>query len=347
MRDVAGVPAARVVRPSTPADGPAIARLVGGWPPNLAPRQLAWKYWQAPSGPRSFVSCVGQAVIAHAGLVPGACLTVSRRLSFAHVIDWAADRSVAGAGLALLKHVGRSFDALFAVGGSIDTVRILSVAGFQRCGKVSGFVRPLRPLGVLSDYRRNDWRIVPRLVRSLLWTVGAPAPSVRGWSARRVDRHGIGDLSSVLPAPRADLAVMERTAGSLAHALECPTARMELYAAQRGGEIRGYFLLAFVPGQARIADCWAVDTVPQDWAALVQLAIDTAKRDSGVAEIMAWSSEPVLTQALTSCGFHERHELPLSLRPGRGSDCRIPALRVQPLDNDAAFLHQGRVELLA
>src|SRR5579872_2366707 len=119
---VAGGPAARVVRPSTPADGAAIASLVGGWPPNVAPGQLAWKYWKAPLAPLSFVSCEGSAIIAHAGLVPGACLTVSGRLTFALVIDWAADRRAAGAGLALLKYVGRSFDALFAVGGSSDTL---------------------------------------------------------------------------------------------------------------------------------------------------------------------------------------------------------------------------------
>jgi hypothetical protein len=347
MKDVAGGPAARVVRPSTPADGPAIAQLVGGWPANLAPAQLAWKYWQAPLGPRSFVSCEGQSVIAHAGLVPGACLTVSGRLSFAHVIDWTADRSAAGAGLALLKYVARFFDALFAIGGSEDTLRILPVAGFKRCGTVTGFVRPLRPLGVLSDYRRTHWRILPRLVRSILWTAGAPAPSVRGWSVRRVERDNIGDLTPVLPIPRAELAVMERTAASFAHALECPTARMELYLAERGREIRGYFLLAFVPGQARIADCWSTEPIAEDWAAVVQLAVDTARRDSRVAEIMAWSSEPVQSQALASCGFRGRHELPLSLRPSRDRDCRIPALRVQPLDNEAAFMHQGRVELLA
>lgn len=344
---VAGGPAARVVRPSTSADGAAIAQLVGGWPSGQAPEQLAWKYWQAPLPPRSFVSCEGQAVVAHAGLVPGACLTVSGRLTFAHVIDWAADRGAAGAGLALLKYVGRSFDALFAVGGSSDTLRILPFAGFQRRGTVTGFVRTLRPIGLLSDYRRTHWRILPRLIRSILWTVCAPVPPLRGWSVRKVGRDSIGGLASVLPVPRADLAVMERTAGSFEHALQCPIARMELYVAERGNEARGYFLLAFVPGQARIADCWAAEPITADWAALVRLAVDTARRDSSTAEIMAWSSEPVMSQALASCGFHRRHELPLLVRPSRDSDCRIPVLRIQPLDNDAAYMHGGRVELLA
>jgi hypothetical protein len=338
---------AGVIRPSTPEDGPAIAALVGGASPSLAPAALAWKYWQAPSRPRSFVSCSGQRLVAHVGLVPGTCLTLTGRLRFAHVIDWAADRRAAGAGLALMKYVGRSFDALFAVGGSSDTQRILPLAGFRPRGTVSGFVRPLRPLRVLSDHRRAHWRTVPRLARNILRTVRAPTRSVRGWSVRRLDADGIGSLSSTLPAPRADLAVMERTAGSLAHALACPIARTELYVAERDDEPRGYFLMVFVPGQARLADCWAVEPRADDWAVLVQLSINTAKRDSSVAEMMAWSSEPVLSQALTSCGFHRRHELPFSLRPSRDSDCRIPVLRIQPLDNDAAFMHSGRVELLA
>jgi hypothetical protein len=347
MKVGAGGPAARLVRPSTPADAADIASLVGGWPPNVAPEQLAWKYWQAQLAPLSFVTCEGPTVIAHAGVVAGGCLTDCGRLSLALVIDWAADPGVAGAGLALLKHVGRSFDALFAVGGSEHTRRILPVAGFQRVGTVTGFARTLRPFGVLTDYRRTNWRILPRLVRSIFWTLSAPAPSVRGWSVRKVGRDSIGGLTSVLPMPRTDLAVMERTPASLAHALKCPTARMELYVAERGDEMRGYFLLAFVPGQARIADCWALEPVTEDWAALVQLAVDTARRDSSVAEIMAWSSDPVMRQALTSCGFHRRHELPLSLRRSRASECRIPALRIQPLDSDVAYLHQGRVELLA
>lgn len=344
---VAGGTAARLIRPSTSADGAAIAKLVGGRPSDLGPKQLTWKYWQDPLRPRSFVICEGQSVVGHVGLVPGVCLTVSGHLSFAHMIDWAADRGAAGAGLALLKHVGRFFDALFAVGGSIDTLRILPFAGFQRLGTVTGFVRTLRPLGVLSDHRRSHWRVLPRLVRSIFWTVSAAAPPVRGWSVRKVGRDGLGGLASALPIPRADLAVMERTAGSFAHILECPNARMELYAAERGNETRGYFLLAFVPGQARIADCWAIEPLAEDWAALVQLAVDTAKHDSSVAEIMAWSSEPVMNQALTSCGFHRRYELPLSLRPSRDIDCKIPELRIQPLDNDAAYMHGGRVELLA
>jgi hypothetical protein len=340
-------PAARVIRPSTPADSAAITGLVGGGSPNLALTQLAWKYWQAPLGPRSFVSCEGQTLVAHAGLVPGTCLTPTGRLRFAHVIDWAADRRAAGAGLALMKYLGRSFDALFAVGGSSDTLRILPYAGFQRRGTVTGFVRTLRPLSALSDHRRGYWRILPRLARNILWTASAPTRSVRGWSARKIGVHSIGALTSVLPVPRADLAVMERTISSLVHALECPIARMELYVAERRNEPRGYFLLAFVPGQARIADCWAVEPIAEDWAALVQLAIDMAKRDSTVAEIMAWSSEPVLSQALIVCGFHRRHDLPLLLRPSGNSDCKTPVLRIQPLDNDAAFMHPGRIELLA
>lgn len=347
MKVGAGGPAARLVRSSTPADAADIAGLVGGWPPNVAPEQLAWKYWQTGSAPLSFVTCEGPTVIAHAGVVAGGCLTESGRLTLALVIDWAADPSAAGAGLALLKHVGRSFDALFAVGGSEHTQRILPVAGFQRLGTVSGFVRTLRPLRVLSDYRRTNWRILPRLVRSIFWTLSAPAASLRGWAARKVGGDGIGSLTAVLPRPRADLAVMERTPASLAHALKCPTARMELYVAEHGNEMRGYFLLAFVPGQARIADCWAVEPVPGDWAALVQLAVETARRDTSVAEITAWSSDRVMRQALTSCGFHRRHDLPLSLRRSRGSDVRIPALRIQLLDSDVAYLHQGRVELLA
>ena len=70
------------IRPSTPADAPQLAELLGevfGSGPHVPmfePHQLHWKYWQKRDdcpGSRSFLLTQGDEILAHAGLVPGSC----------------------------------------------------------------------------------------------------------------------------------------------------------------------------------------------------------------------------------------------------------------------------------
>jgi hypothetical protein len=116
---------------------------------------------------------------------------------------------------------------------------------------------------------------------------------------------------------------------------------MELYAVEKGRDAEGYFVLAFAPGQARLVDCWLDCDAPSGWEALVHLAVDEARRHEGVAEVVAICSEPLLAGALQRCGFHTRYSRPLFLRAASG--VRVPDLgiRIQMLDDDAAYLHSG------
>src|SRR6185437_16021927 len=115
---------------------------------------------------------------------PATLLADGRRLRLAHVIDWAARRSEVGAGVALMKHVGRLTEALYAIGGSADTRKILPQIGFRACGEVTGYVRPLSPLNLWREAGGHSWRIAPRMARSRLWLITASRPSLEGWSAR-------------------------------------------------------------------------------------------------------------------------------------------------------------------
>jgi hypothetical protein len=73
----------------------------------------------------------------------------------------------------------------------------------------------------------------------------------------------------------------------------------------------------------------------------VHLAVAQARRHKGVAEVTAICSEPLLAGALQRCGFHARYSRPLFLRAANA--VRVPDLRVriQMLDDDAAYLHSG------
>jgi hypothetical protein len=58
-----------------------------------------------------------------------------------------------------------------------------------------------------------------------------------------------------------------------------------------------------------------------------------------IAELAAWGSDPVLSASLEECGFHPRFTMPVSIRSSKAIDLSAVALRVQMLDNDAAYLY--------
>jgi hypothetical protein len=108
--------------------------------------------------------------------------------------------------------------------------------------------------------------------------------------------------------------------------------------------VRGYFLLASVLAQVRIADCWVDSDEPADWRALVDCAVTEARLDSQAAEIVGWASDPSQADAFRACGFRARSATPVQVRLSRGLAMPLGTLRVQMLDNDAAYLHEGRNE---
>jgi hypothetical protein len=340
------------VRPSTPADAPAIVELLleAGLRPNREPRELHWKYWQERAdwpGSRSFVLTKGGEILAHAAIIPGTLVQGARRVRIIHMIDWAARRTAPVAGVSLMKYVGRLTDVLLAVGGSMQTLQILPHIGFRPCGTVTGYVRALHPLRILRRGSNPSWRLPLRLARSAFWALTAPSDDGKDWQARRLLRNETGRVACVLPTRMGDAGVLERSEELFAYILTCPIMPMELYALENNGDMRGYFLLALAPGQVRIADCWVDSEDPADWRALIQCAVGRAKQNRDAAELVIWASDPVLSRGLEECGFHPRKVHTVQLLTAR--DFTIPAatFRVQMLDSDAAFHHPGHAVLWA
>jgi hypothetical protein len=339
----------RSVRPSTPADGAAIVALLAqaGLRPLTEPQQLDWKYWRPRTdwtGPRSFVLTDGTTPIAHAAIVPGAWSSGSRRVTVFHVIDWAARPGVAGAGAMLMKAIGCESGALIAIGGSADTLAILPHLGFRAAGVATGYVRTLRPLRLLGGALSAPWRAPPRFARGLAGALLAPAPATGEWRARRITAGDLAQIGAALPVSGRGITALERSAGLFAHWLACPIAPMRLCLLERTGRVRGYFLLASVLAQVRIADCWVDSDEPADWRALIDCAVAEASLDSQAAEIVGWASDPLQADAFRARGFLARWATPLQIRPTRGSAMPVGTLRVQMLDSDAAYLHEGRNE---
>lgn len=340
------------IRPSTPDDAPALAALMleAGLRTNAEPDELRWKYWQERGdwpGPRSFVMARGSEIFAHAGVIPGTCVMGARRVGIIHMIDWAARSSAPGAGVALMKYLGRRTDALLAIGGSTETLRILPHLGFRPCGSAMAFVRSLRPLRILTPSVHAAWRLPPRFLRSVLWKLNAPSASTNDWQVRAVRLSETRTVTPVFPAPTQGMAVLERNEDLFRYALTCPIAPMELYAMEKAGRVRGYFLLAFALGQARLADCWMESEDAADWRALIHCAVRQAKRNPRAAELVAWASDPALSRCLLECGFHARDTFQAQLLARDHSNFPSAIVRLQMLDNDAAYRHPGRNEFLA
>lgn len=312
--------------------------------PNAEPADLQWKYWQDRAdwpGPRSFVLTHGEEILAHAAVIPGRCWSGARHIRTLHMIDWAARPSATGAGVSLMKHLRQSTDALLAIGGSAQTLKLLPHLNFQSWGKVATCVRPLRPLGILTRSPRGSRNRLPRTARAVLWNIQAPSGRTDGWNVRRVMPGESALLAEVLPAPTQQMAVLERAADLFEYALQCPISPMALYALEKDGRVRGYFLLAFVLRQARLADCWIDSDNASDWHALIHCAVRQAKKNSEAVELAAWASDPWFSRCLLECGFHQRGELPVQVFSRGAESLPSAPLRVQMLDNDAAYRHGG------
>jgi len=319
--------------------------------PHSEPRHLEWKYWrERPDwpGPRSFVMTQGDELIAHAAIVPGACLAdlptapARRRVRTLHLIDWAARPSATGAGVSLMKHLAQATDALLSVGGSAQTLQLLPHLGFRSFGVATCFVRPLHPLRILTPSVHPLSRLLPRLVRSAWWKLRAPSSGAEGWEVRRIEPCDLSPVTSVLPAPVRDMVVFERGEHLFRYVLDCPIAPTGLYVIEREGRPRGYFLLSFARRQARLADYWVDSEDPADWRALIQCAVREALKHPCAAELATWASDAACTARLQECGFHVRGTLPVQMLAPRNPELAGRTLRVQMLDNDAAYLHGPR-----
>ena len=310
-------------------------------------RNLHWRYWQPRDDyaePRSLVLVYGDELVAHAGIIPGACSWGTARLTTKYVVDWAARSGEFGAGVILIKQVAKTAQVLLAIGGRETTTRrLLPHMGFRPIGVMTGYARPLFPSRLLRG--EMTWKLLPRLARAAV-RYRAPEVPGDGWCAVRLTGEEVSRIEPVLPKPAQGVGVTERSLALFRYVLSCPIAAMQLYAVTRAGVVRGYFLIASVASQIRIADCWMDSSDLADWCALLRCAVDQARHDPQAAEIVAWANDVLLEQALRRCGFYARFRMPMQLRASQPITVAEGTLRVQMLESDAPYLHAGKPEYL-
>jgi hypothetical protein len=304
---------------------------------------MRWKYWDEWTdwpGPRGYVLIQNGDIVAHGAVVPLTCAWKDRRIKVVRVIDWCAQPQTVGAGVMLMKRIGQMADAVMAVGGTEMTLRIFPALGAKQFGTADCYVRPLRPFRRAMAENKIDWRVGARLARGLAWSLQAPSSVPGGWTARRIT---LEQLPTVFPrpTPTPGMAVFERSTASLSYYLRCPTVRFELYAVEKDGTLRGYFLLAAVGRQVRLVESWVDSIDAADWRALHLLAVEQARRHSDAVEIATMSSDAITRRSLESCGFHHRGSLELHMLDISKRGLPEGALRVQMMEGDSSYLDDG------
>ncbi len=314
----------------------------------LQPAQLHWKYWQPrPDWPqsRSYVyESEGGDIAAHACVWPVALRTVQGIYTGTHPIDWAADANVPGAGALLLREIRNMKDLSCCIGGTEVARKVIAGSGFSRASDMRHFVRPLRPLRNMLTHQRRGWKLPARFARNLAWRLDGKAAIPAGWSCTRVEPENIPD--SLLPAPEPGLAVASRSRALFRYMLSCPVAPHQMWMATYRQTPRGYFMLSFPPGQARLADAWVTPQSPEDWHAIFALASSAARENASIAEILIATSLKEAATGADAAGFRPCREIPIMIFDPRKYLSESPRIHLQMIDNDTSFLHDNRIEYL-
>jgi hypothetical protein len=302
--------------------------------PFLAPALLDWK-WFAPrpgwNGARSYVLEQAGELAAHGCAWPVTFLAPQGAVTSTRVCDWAGGLKAPGAGVLLFRKFGTLADTLLAVGGSPETQAILPKLGLARVGELALYARPVRPFAQFRGRPGRGARAAARLARNLWWSSLPAAPVERGLEAVRVERFG----PVPLPAPTTLATPAARSPELLNYMLACPGAAFSGYEIRTAGALCGYFLLACVNGQTRIADLWTAGT----WPAAYALALRTAARDAATCEVAAAASTSLRRRAIEASGFQARGADPVFLYDPHRRLAAAPPLDLQLLDGDECCLN--------
>lgn len=284
-----------------------------------------WKYWDGhpfTAGGRSFVLDGKGRVVGHACRWPMRILAASGAFEAFHLIDWAADSTHAGAGLQVLRDSCDSSAALFSVGGSAMTRRMLPALGehlrrrgnrgqalsYQVAGQVYFLSRPLKALATALQESAVDWKTPARAARNALHSALPLSRLPAGYEFVQVSP---GDIPQELwPKPTSETAVTLRTPELMQHFARCPVLRQPMFfLLTQKGQTVAYFFLVLTGNQVRLADygpAWLDDSVAQILGAAAQLA--TRQHYPDALRISAATSEPAVRSGLLKSGFRHSYE---------------------------------------
>ena len=289
-------------------------------------------------GPRSFVVRHENRIVAHGILSPLRFRGPDLDLSAQCLMDWAADPSVPGVGVAVYRHLASFADVQIAIGGSDDARRMLPLLAFRPKQQLRSYRLITNAWKYHLGSGRKDWKTPLRLGRDWARRRNVRAKgSSSGIEARSIDRFEEGSPVP-LPDPRiAGCMVSARTAASLNYALRCPIAGMEAYLLMRSSETLGYFMLARVGATCRIAELWINSESVQDWLTAVELATKTAAAHPDTGAVFTTVSAAIFQSALEQIGYQFVEEVPVFLKDRQRHVPQEQPILLSMLENDAFY----------
>jgi hypothetical protein len=308
----------------------------------LNPQLFGWKCFEPRpdwTGSRGFLLSKGESLLAYATIVPGTWLTGCGPVSSVLPIDWAADPSVPGAGTVLHRKMWSLSKVVLHVGGTAQARQLVPHLGLERHADIELYSRVLRPFRHYRVRPRFDYRAPLRLARNVAWSMAGLPRAPRRWTAERIEWFEEGMLPDFSRAAGSCFTAPARSAALLNYVLRCPGAGFSAFLVKEAGATRGFFVLAHVGGQTRIADLLINSTEAGDWTASYALALGEAARDPRACEVAAAASTPLEKQALKDAGFRRRGYEPVWIGDAEHALPGAAPLHISMLEWDGAYLY--------
>jgi hypothetical protein len=307
---------------------------------SFRPDVIHWKYFSSHpdwNGARSFAMRKDGRIAAHGGVWPVQLATATSQLKVIHLVDWAADRTVPGAGVHLVRKLAGMAYPLLTIGGSQDTRTILPKIGYTQIGDFKRYARVVRPWLQVRSTPHHNWKAPLRLLRNVTWALPSLPSPPAGWHSLRISAFDSSMDKLLRQKVTAGFASSIRTWVGLNHLLACPAAKFSAFVISESREPRGYFVLSQIGHQSRIVDIQVNLESPDAWQAAYGVAAWTAAQDHSVCEIVAGTSAEPTSRALVQLGFHVRRIEPIYFCDPRGVLRPASSLRLNLADGDSCF----------
>ncbi|MEI9811632.1 MAG: hypothetical protein WDO18_02675 [Acidobacteriota bacterium] len=301
-----------------------------------------WKYWGPHpllSGSRSHILKQEADIVAHGGVWPIQLCAPSASFKAFHLIDWAAKPDVPGAGMQVLRQCSAEMAAVFSIGGSAMTRKILPAFGFKPYNEMTFLSTPLRALQPAWRESPKDWKMPARLLRNLYWYLHPSRTLPEGWRVSQVDPGDIPE--SLWPTSSAGVAVSQRSSQLLSHVMTCPTIRRSACAllGRVDNPASAYFLLVQVGDQVRLADYGPSD-LDEETSRILGLAAQSLARSSfpDATAVVAATSESSTRSGFLRSGFRLDREEKIKVLKLDKALRSIDRFRLTLIDSDSLCL---------
>jgi hypothetical protein len=164
----------------------------------------------------------------------------------------------------------------------------------------------------------------------------APAPG-NEWSSSSITRWNVAEPLFEARL-KSQFVCTRRTPQLMNYYLQCPAAAWSAGLILRDGAPCGWYVLARVGGQSRIADLWIDSDAVADWTAGYALALRAASADPQACELVASASIPPAIEAAPRAGFRFRQAEPIYVLDPHKRFADAAPVNVTFLESDLAYI---------